>query len=90
MDVTTLPARKLHDMIDKRRDASSVATKAMIQAGRSMETFRETRAKAEANPADTLAIRCCATFDAYHEAAAELDARRRYHGGDKPIKRRVW
>lgn len=90
MDISKLSANRLNAEATKRGDKQGAIGKAMIAAGRGLETFRETRAKADSDPSDKLAIAYCAAFDIAHEAYTELAARRRYHGTDKPIKRREW
>lgn len=65
----------------------SAACKALIAAGRGHEKGGQTREAAKAG--DPLAIRWATARDAAMAAWGELQQRRRWHGSDRPIKRRA-
>ena len=90
MTLEKLSAAKLHAEIAKRRTAYYAATDGFIRAGRG--DMRGTDIEAAAKGDSLLSItRMCREYlelrAAYNEACDELDARKRYHGSDKPIKR---
>lgn len=86
IDLTKLSASKLHALIAKRDAAQSALLHEVIAAGYGNYRGNEIRelAKSEGWP---LLVEYVTACDAWYEANAELDARKRYHGGDKPIKR---
>lgn len=85
-DLTKLSAAKLHAVIAKREAAHSELLDETIAAGygeiRHNDIVR--MAREDKTP---LLVKYLAASDAVSEAWFELDARQRYHGGDKPIKR---
>jgi hypothetical protein len=85
VDLTRLSARKLHAEIEKRDARHSETLKEVIAAGYGNLTGREVRDRAKA--LDYVCARHVAALDAFLEATQELDARRRWHGEDKPIRR---
>jgi hypothetical protein len=87
MDITKLSAAKLQALYDRRQAVSSVNCTALINAGRGMERGGEIYAKGVAR-ADPLSIEYVECTDAVQEAIAEMDARRRWHGTLRPIKRK--
>jgi hypothetical protein len=80
--IQRMSARTLQTLYSKRFDVASDATKALIAAGRGEERFNETRAKT-----DKLSLRFLKAHDSFHEVVREKEARRRWHGGDQPIKK---
>lgn len=92
-DLSKMPAKKLHALIAKREAERGAALDAMITAGMGMMRHNEIEllAKLSCPEYDTeIARRYLSTRSAWLEANEELDARKRYHGGDKPIKRTTW
>lgn len=87
-DITTLSARKLEALYDKRQAACSLNCTALINAGRGMERGNEIYAKGVAG-ADPLSVEYVALSNAVQLVIAEMDARKRYHGSLAPIKRRA-
>lgn len=82
-----LSANKLAAEIEKRRQANSIGLKALIAAGYGNLTGSELDSMVEDGTASQLVIDARKASLAYAESLWELDARRRYHGSDKPIKR---
>lgn len=92
-NLNKMPAKKLHTLIVKREAERDAALDATIAAGMGMMRHNEIEqlAKLSCPPYETeIARRYLATRAAWLEAVKELDARKRYHGGDKPIKRSAW
>ena len=93
LDLATLPAKKLHAVIAKREAERGAALDATIAAGMGMMRHAEIEALACGSSllANThLAREYLRTRAEWLEAHAELDARKAYHGGDKPIKRAAY
>lgn len=88
-DLTALSAAKLHAEIAKREARHSVLLDEVIAAGYGNYTGNQIRAIIKSEPWPLLVEHEMAS-DALYEARSELDQRKRYHGGDKPIKRRVY
>lgn len=89
-DLAKLSARKLHELIEARRIENSRLLNEVIAAGFGNWRGAELRdfAKKSSLLENVLLVRDhIAAADSYHEAADELDARRRWHGEDKPIRR---
>lgn len=89
-DIAKLSAAKLHALIAVRERADNVALDAVIAAGMGNMTGNQIREFAKGSSMLNkvmLARKRIETRDALQEAYDELDARKRYHGGDKPIKR---
>jgi hypothetical protein len=86
VDVTKLSAAKLQALYDKRQAACSANCTALINAGRGMERGGEIYAKGKAG-ADPLSIEYVETTDAVREVIDEQEARKRWHGSLKPIRR---
>ena len=86
-DVTTLSARAIEALYDKRQAACSINCTALINAGRGMEKGREIYAKGLAG-ADPLSVEYVKLTDAVRIVIDEQDARKRYHGTLKPIRRK--
>lgn len=89
-DLSKLSAKKLLAEIDARSKAHSANVDSMIQHGYGHCRGSDIRefAKGSSLLARTLlARRWVETQDARQAAFDEQDARRRYHGSDKPIKR---
>lgn len=84
-DLSKLSERKLRELIDKRSAVVSARTSDLINAGRGNERCSDTRTKAEEG--DDLAIAWRTASDAFYEAIEEEQARLRYQGNRKPIKR---
>lgn len=85
-DLAKLSAAKLRAEIDKRESTHSALLDETIAAGYGAYTGRQIRDIIRANPWPLL-VEHIAACDARDAANAELDARRRYHGSDKPIRR---
>lgn len=93
IDLSKMSAKKLHTLIAKREAERGAALDATIAAGMGMMRHNEIEllAKLSCPEYETeIARRYLATRAAWLEAVEELDARKRYHGGDKPIKRQSW
>lgn len=86
VDVTKLSAAKIEALYAKRSEAASVNCRALINAGRGMERGNEIYAKGKAG-ADPLSVEYARLTDALQEVIAEMEARKRWHGRLKPIKR---
>jgi hypothetical protein len=84
-DLTKLSAAKLEALYAKRSEASSVNCRKFIEAGRGMERPTQIRTQT-----DALSLEYVAVNEAFFAVVAEMDARKRYHGSSKPIKRPVW
>lgn len=89
VDINKLSAAKLEALYAKRQAACSVNCSALINAGRGMERGNEIYAKGKAN-ADALSIEYVTLTDATQQVIFEMEARKRYHGTLKPIKRKEW
>lgn len=90
IDLPKLSASKLLAEIDARSADHSASVDTMIRLGYGHCTGSEIREFAKESSLLTrtlLARQWVATKDALQAAYAEQDARRRYHGSDKPIKR---
>jgi len=85
-DLSKLSARQIEGMYEKRQAACSANCTALINAGRGMERGNEIYAKGKAN-ADRLSIEYMVLTDRVQEVIREMEARKRYHGSLKPIKR---
>lgn len=86
VDVTKLSAAKIEALYARRQAACSINNRALIDAGRGMERGNDIYAKGAAG-ADPLSVEYKRATDAVQEVIAEMEARKRYHGGLKPIKR---
>lgn len=84
-DLATLPAGELRKRCAKAYEAVFSITKEFIEVGRGNETGREIR-----RMTDPLAVRYIAANDKANALREEQEARRRYHGGDHPIRRKVF
>lgn len=84
-----LSAAKLHAEIEKRREKDGAFLSALIAAGFHNHTGNQLDAMVRDGSATKLVTDARAASHAYYAALDELDARRRYHGGDKPIKRKI-
>jgi len=102
VDVTTLSGAKLEALIAERDEADYATTCEACQLGfgnapgnairrfaDGTDTWEDRRLLLCAPGLDVRAFaqRWVAAADAAHEAREEMHARRRYHGGTKPIKR---
>jgi hypothetical protein len=87
MDLERMSGSKLMDLCDRRNAVVSRLTRKLIDSGYGNERGSETRERAKAG--DPLAQRWVNALDAAQAVYDELDARHRYHGSNKPIKRRV-
>lgn len=88
VDVVKLSERAIQALYDKRQAACSINCTALINAGRGMERGNEIYAKGVAG-GDQLSIEYRRLSDAVQEVIREMDARRRYHGSLRPLKRRA-
>lgn len=89
-DLETLSAKKLHAVIQKRHARWSEVLDATIAAGMGDMRFSDIVELAKGDPLLPKVRLARDYLNARHDWAVandELDARRRYHGGDKPIKR---
>jgi hypothetical protein len=89
-DLTKLSGPKLHALIAKRDSERSAALDATIAAGMGLMRHSDIEALAAGSSLvgnSLLARTYLSTRAAWLDAVLELDARRAYHGGDKPIKR---
>ena len=84
-DLTKLSAAKLEALYAKRSDASSVNCNKFIEAGRGMERPAQIRTQT-----DALSLEYVALNDALCAVVDEMNARKRYHGSLKPIKRPIF
>lgn len=92
-DISKLSGPKLHALIAKRDAARGAALDATIAAGMGM--MRHADIVALSTGSDLIAnVRIAREYlmtrAEWENANDELEARRKYHGGDKPIKRKVW
>ena len=91
-DLTKLSGPRLNALIAHLDLIDAKSIKTLIHAGMGSFTGAQVRAKAK-QPCDFPDVRLCrehvANQDELNAARAELEARRRYHGGDKPIRRRA-
>jgi hypothetical protein len=85
--IDTFPASKLHREIKKRNAADSKFIRLLIDAGYGNTTGNQLDAMVKTGNAPKLVIDARAASRAYHQAADELDRRRRWNGNDRPIKR---
>ncbi|MPZ19548.1 MAG: hypothetical protein GEV06_16755 [Luteitalea sp.] len=81
-DLTKLSAAKLQALYDKRYAAVSANCTALIEAG--FGNMRGSEIRAMDHP---LAGEHRRVNDSFYEVVAEQDARKRWHGSLKPIKR---
>jgi hypothetical protein len=86
-NLETMSAAKLLAAIAKAEALETKASKALIAVGRGAETFFDTEARVAAGN-DPLGSDYLKAFRALHTLYDEQRARRRWHGSDKPIKRR--
>jgi hypothetical protein len=87
MDLERMSGPKLMALHERRGAVVSDLTRELIAAGFGQERGSETRERAKAG--DPLAQRWVEAQDSVQAIYDELDARRRYHGSNKPIKRRA-
>lgn len=85
-DLSKISAAKLDALYEKRQADCSANCTALINAGRGMERGSEIYAKGVAG-ADPLSIEYVRVTDAVREVINEQDARKRWHGSHKPIRR---
>lgn len=91
VDLSTVPARKLLATIEKRAARVSVNTTALINAGYGSMRGSDIRERAnDLACGEPLFREYVDAMDSVQEAYAEQAARRRYHGTDRPIKRRAY
>lgn len=89
-DLETLSAKKLHDVVAKRCARWGELLKATIDAGLGQARFTD---MVELARGSSLLFKTKLAQDYlnarrdYDVALTELDRRKRYHGGDKPIKK---
>lgn len=86
MDLAKVSANRLQALYDWRQKACSENCTTLINAGRGMERGNEIYAKGIAC-VDPLSIEYAKLTDAVQEVIREMDARKRWHGSLKPIKR---
>ncbi len=91
LDLTRLSATKLRAETEKRETAHGLQLAAIIAAGfgdARMSDLWEWSRESALLPRTQLAKAYCQTREAEQACYDELHARRRWHGSDKPIKRR--
>jgi hypothetical protein len=88
-NLETLSGPKLETLIETLSARHSAVLDDVIAAGWGDKNGREIREIAKADPSNTLAAAYVRSCDAYLGAAAEMDRRKRWHGGTKPIRRAV-
>jgi len=81
-----LSARELEALYIRRQRDRSANCSALIAAGRGMERGNEIYAKGKAN-ADRLSVEYVVFTEAVQLVISEMEARKRWHGSLKPIKR---
>jgi hypothetical protein len=89
-NLSKLSGPKLRALIAKRDAERGAALDATIAAGMGMlkhHDIIELASQSSMLERTQIARRYLQTRGAWLEANEELDARKRYHGGDKPIKR---
>lgn len=92
VNLSKLSGPKLRALIAKRDAERGAALDATIAAGMGMMRHSDIEALAKGSSLlskTLLARRYLQTRGAWLEAVEELDARKAYHGGDKPIKRTI-
>lgn len=87
-NLETLSANKLNEEIEKRRAADGVGLDALIAAGYGNTTGNELDSMVKAGKASKLVCDARKASHAYHEALDEQSRRMRWHGSEKPIKKR--
>jgi hypothetical protein len=87
-NLSKLSAAKLQALYEKRTALASKLCRDLINAGFGSEKHQDTRKRA-AETGDALAVAYVMASDAQHECYDEEQARMRYHGSRKPIKRRA-
>jgi len=83
--IETLSASKLEALYAKRDAVCSEINRAFIDAGRGMEKLGDIL-----KMSDSLAVRYQEAHKAFMEVVGEKEARKRWHGSLKPIKKSVW
>jgi hypothetical protein len=86
--IEKLSARELETLYDKRLAARLANNAALIAAGRGMERGNEIYARGLAGT-DSLSIDFVKVTDAFQVVVLEKEARMRWHGSLKPIRRRA-
>lgn len=86
-NLETLSAAKINALLAKREAAHSALLAEVIAAGYGNYTGNMLRAIAEPAP---IIVEHLAAEAARYEVIAELAARQRYQGNDRPIKRMQW
>ena len=86
-NLQTLSGPKLEQLIETRSDATSKLLMKVIEAGHGNDTMNDLRASVKEGSASDLVQAYMAAYDEEILARDELDARRRYHGSDKPSRR---
>lgn len=86
-DIRLFSAKKFQAELEKRYARHSAVIKALIEAGRGMETGQQTLELAEAR-GDALSIEYRDASKSYFDAHAERSDRLKYHGTLKPIRRK--
>ncbi len=87
-NLATMAGPKLEALIDRLAETDRQANRAAIAAGLGNCRMADMRAIAAENgnlPHHRAARDAIVASDAYHTAVQEMEARRRYHGGRKPI-----
>lgn len=87
-NLETMSAKKLDAEIAKRQAKDYEWLTILINEGFGDYTGNHLDAMVWASEAPTVVIEARKASHAYHEALNEQDRRRRYHGSDKPIKKR--
>lgn len=88
-NLETMSANRLQIEIDKRGAKDREYLDLLIANGYGDTTGNTLDAMVRANNAPQLVIKARESSRAYHEALDEQDRRRRYHGSEKPIKKKT-
>ena len=85
-DLAKMSANRLAQEIEKLGARDSALLNALIAGGYGNTTGNELDAMVKSGTAPKLVIDARKASHAYLEAVNELDRRKRWHGGEKPIK----
>lgn len=88
MSLEKISAAQLQSRYDSAFEKSGALCRELIAAGFGNERANETRQRA-AETGDPLACRYVKEADKFAAIVAEMDARKRYHGSLRPIRRRA-
>ena len=89
MNIEKLSGPKLEALLAAREATHSGIIDELIAAGYGSVTSGELRSMAKNDPSNRLIARYVSAADACNDAYEELQRRKRWHGGNKPIRRTV-